>query len=138
MATSRPLLRYCAQALAWASKHLTSKYPSWPCLPARLTAIRSVQIEVPFAVSRNFGSFGQVPGAGPAVHAVLLAPLLGAGCVPDKAATGANGGMECTRRAAVRPSPSAASGLRAVPQAPTLQPKPGTRTARALAADSHA
>ena len=33
-------------------------------------------------------------GAGPAVHGVLLAPLLGAGRVPDKAATGANGADE--------------------------------------------
>ena len=81
---------------------------------------------------------GEVPGAGPAVHGVLLAPLLGAGRVPDKAATGANGGTERTRRAAVRPSPSEASGLRAVPQAPTMQPMAGTRPASAAAADTDA
>jgi hypothetical protein len=41
------------------------------------------------SVSRNFGVLGQVPGAGPAIHGVLLAPLLGADRVTDKAATGA-------------------------------------------------
>src|SRR5215207_4564467 len=35
---------------------------------------------------------GEVAGAGPAVHEVLLAPLLGAGRVADKAATGARCG----------------------------------------------
>ena len=70
---------------------------------------------------------GEVPGAGPAVHEVLLRPL-GAGRVADQAATGATTRTERTRRAAVRPSPSEASGLRSVPRAPTLQTQPATRT----------
>ena len=63
-----------------------------------------------------------------------FAPL-GAGRVADKAATGATTRTERTRRAAVRPSPSEASGLRSVPRAPTMQPQPATRTARAEATD---
>ena len=47
----------------------------------------------------------------------------------DQAATGARTRTERTRRAAARPSPSAASGLRSVPRAPTLQPQPATRPA---------
>jgi hypothetical protein len=43
-----------------------------------------------------------------------------------------------THRAAARPSPSTASGLRAIPQAPTLQPKPATRPAAARATDTDA
>ena len=71
---------------------------------------------------------GQMAGAGPAVHRVLLRPLR-AGRVADQAATGATTRTERTRRAAVRPSPSEASGLRSVPRAPTLQPQAATRTA---------
>jgi hypothetical protein len=67
-------------------------------------------------------------GTGPAVHRVLLRPLR-AGRVADQAATGATTRTERTRRAAVRPSPSEASGLRSVPRAPTLQPQAATRTA---------
>src|SRR5215207_6152174 len=70
---------------------------------------------------------GEVPGAGPAVHEVLLRPL-GAGRVADQAATGATTRTGRTRRAALRPSPSEASGLRPVPRAPTLQTQPATRT----------
>src|SRR5215217_4616904 len=70
---------------------------------------------------------GEVPGAGPAVHEVLLRPL-GAVRVADQAATGATTRTGCTRRAAVRPSPSEASGLRSVPRAPTLQTQAATRT----------
>jgi hypothetical protein len=69
-----------------------------------------------------------VAGAGPAVHRVLLRPLR-AGRVAVQAATGAATRTERTRRAAVRPSPSEASGLRSVPWAPTLQPQAATRTA---------
>lgn len=43
---------------------------------------------------------GEMAGAGPAVHGVLLAPLLGAGCVADKAATAARerGGQAMVRQ----------------------------------------
>src|SRR5215210_6635602 len=78
---------------------------------------------------------GEVPGAGPAIHRVLLRPL-GAVRVADKAATGANSRDRAHRRAAVRPSPSEASGLRAVPQAPTMQPQPATRAARQAQSDT--
>src|SRR3954468_83102 len=59
---------------------------------------------------------GEVPGAGPAVHQVLLARLSGrivwlTRRLPAPPAR--------TARTAVRPSPSEASGLRGVPQAPT-------------------
>jgi hypothetical protein len=49
--------------------------------------------------------------------------------VADQAATGATTQTERTRRAAARPSPSEASGLRSAPRAPTLQPQAATRTA---------
>src|SRR3954465_15121974 len=131
MAISRPLLGNSAQALAWAPKPLTSKYPSWPCLPARLTAIRSVQIAVPFSVSRNFGSLVRWPV--PVQRFIVSSlPRLSRRIVwltrrlPAPPARTAR-----TRRTAVRPSPSAASGFRADPQAPTLQPKPATRPAAA-------
>src|SRR5215208_6165438 len=59
---------------------------------------------------------GEVAGAGPAVHEVLLRPGVG-GLVTDEAEHGARRAKR-TRRAASagRPSPSAASGLRAEPQ----------------------
>src|SRR5215204_4918586 len=79
---------------------------------------------------------GEVPGAGPAVHRVLL--RLGGRFewltrqLPAPTARTAR-----TRRAAVRPSPSEASGLRAVPQAPTMQPKTATRAAPPARSDTH-
>jgi hypothetical protein len=55
-----------------------------------------------------------------------------------KAQTGAYGRAERTRRAARRPSPSAANGLRAAREAPTLGPQPASRTACQERADARA
>src|SRR5687768_8865751 len=78
---------------------------------------------------------GQVPGAGPAIHRVLLRPSGRFGWL-TRQLPAPPAGTARTRRAAVRPSPSEASGLRAVPQAPTMQPQPATRPASQARSDT--
>src|SRR3954451_17549185 len=136
MATSRPAFRYCAHAEACASKHLTSKYPSCPCLPARLTAIRSVQIAVPLSVSSNFGSLVRWPvpvqrfmvsslprfsGRGGGLTRRLRAPT-----ARRSAPAGRRSGRPQAKRAACE-QPA---------QAPTMRPTADTPPTRAAAADT--
>src|SRR5215207_8792614 len=78
----------------------------------------------------------EVAGAGPAVHGVLLAPLLGADRVTDKAATGARCGAVKPWSDRTRKATRSAGLDRSAAWVPTMQPTAGTRPAREEAADT--